>query len=122
MFEVLRNEKERTADRMDAGKWLADRGFGKAALVVDVGLTEDALLDLYKGYSIEDLETMRAILLKYVGEEAESALQGASARRKFGRARDVSLVADDPARRSVLKSVAVAFSGVKPPMRNRRAK
>ena len=30
MFSVLSDETQRTADRMEAGKWLADRGFGRA--------------------------------------------------------------------------------------------
>ena len=37
MFEVMNNECARTADRIEAGKWLADRGFGKAPLVIDTG-------------------------------------------------------------------------------------
>jgi hypothetical protein len=52
MFSVLSNEKERTADRMEAAKWLADRGFGKA------------VLELLWGPSTEDLEAARAIYAK----------------------------------------------------------
>ena len=67
MFSVLSDETQRTADRMDAGKWLADRGFGKAALLVDVGgLTEHAVLELLSGLSTEDLVAARAIYAKYV--------------------------------------------------------
>jgi hypothetical protein len=45
---------------------LADRGFGKAALVIDVGVTAEELLQDYFGkLSLEDLETIEAILLKY---------------------------------------------------------
>ena len=77
MFEVLSNEKERTADRMEAAKWLADRGFGKAALVVDVGVTEPVIQEFLKGLSTEDLEAMRAILVKY-SPDAVDALDGAS--------------------------------------------
>ena len=75
MFGVLSNKTERTADRMEAAKWLADRGFGKAALVVDVGVTEHVFQEFLRGLSTEDLEAMTAILQKYspdVGELAES--------------------------------------------------
>jgi hypothetical protein len=36
MFETMSNEQARTADRLEAAAWLADRGFGKAVLSVDV--------------------------------------------------------------------------------------
>ena len=32
MFGVLSNAKERTSDRIEAAKWLADRGFGRRLL------------------------------------------------------------------------------------------
>jgi len=66
MFIVLSDETERTADRMEAAKWLADRGFGKAALVVDVSpVTEHVFREFLTGLSTEDLEAMAAILQKY---------------------------------------------------------
>lgn len=73
MFSVLANEKERTADRMEAAKWLADRGFGKAALVVDMGVTEHVFREFLRGLSTEDLEAMTAILQKYSPNAAELA-------------------------------------------------
>ena len=69
MFGVLSNAKERTSDRMEAAKWLADRGFGKAALEVeaeDEAVTVEALMALLSGYSTQDLETLRDIHMKYV--------------------------------------------------------
>ena len=54
MFETMSNEKARTADRLEAAKWLADRGFGKATDVeapagLDVSKVSDADLDLLIG-------------------------------------------------------------------------
>lgn len=37
--------RARTADRIEAGKWLADRGFGNAPLVVDACLSPERLLE-----------------------------------------------------------------------------
>ena len=51
MFSVLNNENERTADRMEAAKWLADRGFGKATLVVDLGVSEAVIQEFLKELS-----------------------------------------------------------------------
>jgi hypothetical protein len=76
MFTVLSDTTERTADRMEAAKWLADRGFGKAALVVDVGVTEDLLRGFLNGLSTEDLDAMVAILQKYSPDVAELAASG----------------------------------------------
>jgi hypothetical protein len=66
MLSVMENDRARTADRIEAGKWLADRGFGKAPLVIDTGVTPLQLLeDYFSKLSLEDLQTMKAILLKY---------------------------------------------------------
>ena len=74
MLEVMNDERARTADRIEAAKWLADRGFGKAALVIDAGVTELQLLqDFLSRLSTEDLETMRAILTKYSPDVTELA-------------------------------------------------
>ena len=44
MHSVMNDEQARTADRLEAAKWLADRGFGKAlqALDIDVNAPVDA--------------------------------------------------------------------------------
>jgi hypothetical protein len=66
MLSVMENDRARTADRIEARKWLADRGFGKAPLVIDTGVTPLQLLeDYYSKLSLEDLQTMKAIPLKY---------------------------------------------------------
>ncbi|MET0937804.1 MAG: DUF5681 domain-containing protein [Gaiellaceae bacterium] len=66
MFSVTTDERTRTADRIEAAKWLADRGFGRAAIIVDAGVTPEELLqDFFRKLSLEDLETMKAILVKY---------------------------------------------------------
>jgi hypothetical protein len=71
MLSVMHDERARTADRIDAGKWLADRGFGKASLVVSAGVTAEHLLqDYFQKLSLEDLKTMQAIL-KYRTDNGE---------------------------------------------------
>jgi hypothetical protein len=72
MLSVMHDERARTADRIDAGKWLADRGFGKAPLVVSAGVTAEHLLqDYFQKLSLEDLQTMQAILMKYRTDDDE---------------------------------------------------
>ncbi len=74
MLSVMEDDRARTADRIDAGKWLADRGFGKSPLVVSAGVTPEQLLQEYLSkFSLEDLEAMRAILQKYSPDGAEFA-------------------------------------------------
>jgi hypothetical protein len=68
------DERARNADRIEAAKWLADRGFGKAALVIEAGLSpEHLLLDYFSKLSLEDLEAMQAILEKYSSDVIELA-------------------------------------------------
>jgi hypothetical protein len=55
LLSVMNNERARTADRIEAAKWLADRG----------PTPEEMLRDYFKKLSFEDLETMQAILEKY---------------------------------------------------------
>jgi hypothetical protein len=66
MFSVMADERARNADRIDAAKWLADRGFGRAAIIVDAGVTpEDLLREYFKKLSLEDLQTIQMILEKH---------------------------------------------------------
>jgi hypothetical protein len=76
MFTVLMDETARTPDRMEAAKWLADRGFGKASLVVEMGVSEHLFRDFLTGLSTEDLDAMVAILEKYSPDVAELAGSG----------------------------------------------
>ena len=56
------DDRARTVDRIEVGKWLADRGFGKATIVVDAGVTpEQSLSDYFGKLSLDDLDTMEAI-------------------------------------------------------------
>ena len=79
MLSVMDDERARTADRIEAGKWLANRGFGSAPLVIDAGVTPEHLLqDYFSKLSLEDLHAMKAILQKYspdVPKLAESKAQ-----------------------------------------------
>jgi hypothetical protein len=73
MVSIVVDERARTADRIEAGKWLADRGFGKAPLVVESGETEHVLREFIRGLSTEDLDAMLSILEKYSPVVAGSA-------------------------------------------------
>ena len=61
MFSVLGDERQRTPDRMKAGEWLADRGFGRTVQALDVGVNQVTMEDLFRGFSTEDLEALLAI-------------------------------------------------------------
>jgi hypothetical protein len=56
MVEVMQNPVEKTRDRMDAARWLADRGFGKAVPEVDWPLIPE-WIDMSK-LSDKDLQVM----------------------------------------------------------------
>ena len=74
MLGVLTDEKERTADRMEAAKWLGDRGFGRAVQALDIDVYPHSFDISY--LSTPDLEAMAAILSKYSPEVAEQAESG----------------------------------------------
>ena len=66
MLSVMNDERARTADRIEAGKWLANRGFGTAPLVIEAAMNPEQLLQEYLSkFSLEDLQKMKAILSKY---------------------------------------------------------
>ena len=56
-FEVMSDESVRMADRLEAAQWLANRGFGKAELAVNVDLAQYPCLDLAT-VSMPDLEAL----------------------------------------------------------------
>ncbi len=64
MIEVLSDEAARTADRFEAAKWLADRGFGKAVQAVEIDVPVQSWDSVLARLPTEDLETMIAILKK----------------------------------------------------------
>jgi hypothetical protein len=73
MFGVLSDETQRTADRMEAAKWLADRGFGRAVQALDIDVPSS--LDI-NDFSTDDLRAIAEILRKYSPEVAELAGEG----------------------------------------------
>jgi hypothetical protein len=75
MVSVMNDERARTADRLEAAKWLADRGFGKAVQALDIDVNQYPVLDL-TGVSTEDLDAMLAILTRYLPDAAELAESG----------------------------------------------
>ena len=78
MFRVLSNETERTADRMEAAKWLADRGFGKSVQPMSVNMNQYSMIDVIDitKVSTKDLEVLVEILSKYKPDVAEVAESG----------------------------------------------
>lgn len=76
MHSVMNDERARTADRLEAAKWLADRGFGKALQALEIDVNQYPALDL-TGVSTEDLDAMLAILTRYLPDAAELAESGA---------------------------------------------
>ena len=75
MFEVMNDESARRADRIDAGRWLADRGFGRAPVQTEIPVCEHPSIDL-SGFSPEDLEAMLAILERHDPGAREQAASG----------------------------------------------
>ena len=65
MFELMTDPTARNADRIEAAKWLGDRGFGRPIQGVDLSVNQVTLEDLFRSMATEDLETMIAIYEKY---------------------------------------------------------
>jgi hypothetical protein len=47
MYSVMADEGARTADRLEAARWLADRGFGKTLQGVEVALEAQERVDVH---------------------------------------------------------------------------
>jgi hypothetical protein len=75
MLSVMQDAKARTADRLEAAKWLADRGFGRSIQTLDMDITAHPAIDVTT-ISTEDLEAMLAILEKYEPNAAELGAAG----------------------------------------------
>ena len=72
MFSVMKDNHARHADRLDAARWLADRGFGRAVQGLEIDLAQRPALDL-SHVSDDDL----ALLLEIVdrsGGDGEATL------------------------------------------------
>ena len=75
MYTVMMDATARTADRLDAGRWLADRGFGRAVQAFDVGVGYLPALDL-GSLSKDDLETMLEIVERNVPDGGAISTSG----------------------------------------------
>jgi hypothetical protein len=60
MYSVMADELARTADRLEAARWLADRGFGKPPQDVELAL---------KGQEAVDVHAFAAFAAKYLPTE-----------------------------------------------------
>jgi hypothetical protein len=88
MLSVMRDEKARTADRLEAAKWLADRGFGRTVQTLDFDITAHPPIDVTQ-LSDADLEALIAIFERYRSNARELVASGemaftTSAPRRFG--------------------------------------
>ena len=70
MFELMTDERARNADRIEAAKWLGDRGWGRPLQSIDVDVKQVTLEDLFRGMDTPDLEAMVAIFDRYAIVEA----------------------------------------------------
>ena len=76
MTAVMNDPSARNADRIEAAKWLGDRGFGRAVQGLEIELAnQQPALDLSR-FSLEDLDAMLAILEKYEPTVPEMAAAG----------------------------------------------
>lgn len=75
MFETMSDGTARKADRLEAAKWLADRGFRRAIQGLEIDVAHGPSLDITR-FSTEDLEAMVGILEKYEPNVAEMAASG----------------------------------------------
>jgi hypothetical protein len=67
MLQVMLSERERTKDRLDAARFLAERGWGKPVQMLDVEVApREPLIDPARlgSLSDEELETMTVLLEK----------------------------------------------------------
>jgi hypothetical protein len=95
MFTVMSDEASRTADRMEAARWLADRGFGRAVQGLEIDVNPYPALDITK-LSLADLEALLEIVDRYEPEAADAEsgevvldISGAEPPARSGRGRSV---------------------------------
>ena len=75
MITVMTDANARTADRLEAAKWLADRAFGKSIQALDVEVRPYPAIDVTQ-LSDDDLEALIAIFEQYRSDVRELAATG----------------------------------------------
>jgi hypothetical protein len=75
MLSVMKDETARTADRLEAAKWLADRGFGRTVQTLDLDVTAHPPIDVTQ-LSDADLEALIAIYGRYRSNARELVASG----------------------------------------------
>jgi hypothetical protein len=75
MFSVMNDTRARNADRLEAAKWLADRGFGKTEQAINIDLNQYPIVDITR-FSTEDLKTVLAITERSGANPAEIVASG----------------------------------------------
>jgi hypothetical protein len=77
MFAVLTDESERTADRMEAARWLADRAFGRPVQGIELDVEpRDDWADLLSNMSADDLNALIGIFERYHDEDGRVPVPG----------------------------------------------
>jgi hypothetical protein len=89
MLSVMHDEKARTADRLEAAKWLADRGFGRAMQTLDLDVTAHPPIDVTQ-LSTPDLEALIAIFERYRPNVADWLLRARSRSQRRRRVKSAS--------------------------------
>jgi len=64
MLSVMSDESERTADRLEAARWLADRGFGKAVQAMEIEVAREPLTIDTSNLSGDELDTLISLVEK----------------------------------------------------------
>ena len=75
MYEVMADDAARTGDRLEAARWLGDRGFGRAVQALDIDVSPHPAIDITT-ISTDDLRALLAILKKYEQNAAKLAESG----------------------------------------------
>jgi hypothetical protein len=75
MLSVMRDETARTADRLEAAKWLADGGFGRTVQTLDFDITAHPPIDVTQ-LSTPDLEALIDIFGRYRSNARELVTSG----------------------------------------------
>ncbi len=64
MFSVMSDDREKTADRLEAARWLADRGFGKAVQTMEIDVARQPISIDTSNLSGDELDTLISLVEK----------------------------------------------------------
>jgi hypothetical protein len=76
MTKVLKNEREKTADRITAATWLADRGWGRPAQTAEIHDGGTSLRDQVAALSPEERAQLRQRVLADLERQTREDAEG----------------------------------------------